>query len=222
MDMIKLIIEISSVVATFFAVLVALRANYISKKNSINEIAEMKEQNKLMREQESRRVLEEKIEAATIISTVVPQVLYSLCISEYPPVGINFKCDYSKYLSVLKDELTKEELQHLAKIFSYFAYLNKISEIDSDAAKAYRKLRDYLLDGFPGEKEYCINMSMCKNNKHCFLPHVKLERIDNDFKTMDIVMENCNSAYCKSNKTDGIHIKLEKIASQKIKIGEEL
>ena len=33
MDMIKLIIEISSVVATFFAVLVALRANYISKKS---------------------------------------------------------------------------------------------------------------------------------------------------------------------------------------------
>ena len=220
MDVIKLIIESLSVIGTFFAILVALRANYISKKNSINEIAEMKEQNKLIREQESRRALEEKIEAATIISTIVPQVLYSLCISEYPPVGINFKCDYSKYLSVLKDELTNEELQHLAKVFSYFAYLNKKHEVNSDVAKEYRKLRDHMLDGFPGEKEYCKNMSMYENNNYCLLPHVKLERIDNDFKTIDIVMENCNSAYCNSNRTDGIHKKLQKIASQKIKIGE--
>lgn len=222
MDILKLIIEIFSVVGTFVAVLAALCANYIAKKNSINEIAEMKEQNKLIREQESNRILEEKIEAATIISTIVPQVLYSLCISEYPPIGISFNCDYSKYLSVLKDELTKEELQHLAKVFSYFAYFDKKSEIDSTVAKEYRKLRDHILDGFPGEKEYCKNMSLYENNKHCLLPHIKLEQIDNALKTMDIIMEKCNSAYCNSKKTAGIHIKLEKIASRKIKMGEKL
>lgn len=195
----------------FFAVLVALRANYISKKNSINEIAELKEQNRLIKDQEKKRIINEKIEAATIISTIIPQVLYSLCISEYPPVGISFNCDYSKYLSALKDELTTEELHHSTKIFSWFAYLDKIEEVDSSATKEYRKVRDHILDGFPGETEYCKNMSMYKNNKQCLLPHVKLECIENDLKTMDIIMETCNSAYCNSSKKAGIHVKLERI-----------
>lgn len=218
MECVKLCVDIIATIATVAAVIVALFSNRQAKKNSKKEIAAMKEQVEQAREQEQNRILSEKIEAATVITTLIPQMLYSLCHSEYPPTGISFKCDYSKYISVLRDELNSEELAHLTKIFSLSSALEKrtmLYNLDT-TRKEIRHLREGILDGFPGEKEYCQNIYL-QNNSKTWLPSTKIVQIkDKEQLTLDFILNTCNSAYCKHNGKEGIHSKLKNILENTI------
>ena len=213
---ISAIAQILMTIATFVAIIIALRANTVAKQNSKNEVAEIQKQNELLKQQEKARVIDaqnnillQKREAATVISILIPQIIHSIMQEECPPLGVALKCDYCKYLGIIKDELTNEELAHLTKVFSLIATISEQDNKDIIRTQAECLIQG-LLNGFPAESLYCQNMA------HNSLPSEIVRGLPEENRTLYYILRTSNSAYCSDSGSTGIHSKLEEIASRNL------
>jgi len=207
---------------TFFSSLagggIALAGTYISNKNQNKLLkTQLEEQNKLFEKQisykqevEQKDLLNKKIENATILYNLIPEIaweayqIYSHDI--YYPSAIFNNYDYMSALDILRDEFGKYEILYLIKLFSSLEVIKKLKPNSNEFKESSYRLFYGFCNGFVNCGTFYIQ-NKSNGNK---LPSDKISENPIELITKDVILETSNSDFINSSHND-IYTKLEKI-----------